>query len=158
MADKSEDAPQPARRGFLKSLITLSAGSIAAITIVPCLQFFAAVGLSPAKRKQKKVLFARPEDAKSATFVAARYEGQEDTAPGIFFRMDGGKPVIFSARCTHASCAVNWVPAENCFLCPCHQGKFDASGKNIAGPPPAPLDILTASVSNGDLFVMEPEA
>lgn len=158
MPVNQDAAPHPARRGFLKKVIGISATSIAAITVVPCLQFFAAVGLSPAKRKPKKVLFAKPEDAKSTTFVAARFEGQEDTAPGIFFRMDGGKPVILSARCTHASCAVNWVPAENCFLCPCHQGKFDASGKNIAGPPPAPLDILTASVSDGNLLVMEPEA
>src|SRR5689334_2531685 len=142
------------RRGFLTTVIKVSIGVIAAVTIVPCLQFFAAIGLGPGKRKPKRVLFAKPEDAKSNTFVAARYEGQEDTAPGIFFRMDSGRPVILSARCTHASCAVNWNGGENCFLCPCHQGKFDASGKNIAGPPPAPLDVLTASISNGELYVL----
>ncbi|MBI2923668.1 MAG: Rieske (2Fe-2S) protein [Planctomycetes bacterium] len=51
-------------------------------------------------------------------------------------------PVAFSLSCTHARCTVRWDPAARGFACPCHGGKFDAEGRVLAGPPPAPLRRL----------------
>ena len=45
-------------------------------------------------------------------------------------------------RCTHLGCTVNWVEAENQFVCPCHAASFDFFG-NYEGPPvPRPLDTF----------------
>jgi cytochrome b6-f complex iron-sulfur subunit len=42
-------------------------------------------------------------------------------------------------RCTHTGCVVRWRPAENVYVCPCHDGRFGADGRVISGPPPLPL-------------------
>lgn len=46
---------------------------------------------------------------------------------------------VFSATCSHLGCLVNYNKEKQEFVCPCHGGRYDLAGKNIAGPPPAPL-------------------
>ena len=41
----------------------------------------------------------------------------------------------FDTRCPHLGCNVHWEADKNRFLCPCHNGIFDAAGTAIAGPP-----------------------
>ena len=54
---------------------------------------------------------------------------------------DGGFLAVHN-RCTHLGCTVNWVEADNQFLCPCHAASFDFFG-NFEGPPvPRPLDTF----------------
>jgi Rieske Fe-S protein len=55
----------------------------------------------------------------------------------------------FSRRCTDLGCLVSWNKERAQFICPCHQGTFDKTGLNIAGPPPRPLDRLP-TVKRGD--------
>ena len=43
--------------------------------------------------------------------------------------------------CTHLGCIPAYKEAEHKFLCACHGGEFDASGHQIFGPPPSPLEI-----------------
>jgi len=63
----------------------------------------------------------------------------------------------FSAICTHLGCLVEWLPQEEKFFCPCHSGYFDAEGKNIAGPPPAPLEEYQVEVKDGVIYVSIPK-
>src|SRR5438477_9830378 len=102
MAIEPKDVDSNERRRLFKTIIAISAGSIAAITLVPSVRFLIDAGLATARRQRRKVIFANPADAKSATFVPARYEGLDESAPGIFVRFDGDKPVVLSAKCTHA--------------------------------------------------------
>jgi len=62
----------------------------------------------------------------------------------------GAEPVIlirasetdfraFAATCTHLDCIVEYRPGEQKIWCNCHDGVYDLSGRNIAGPPPHPL-------------------
>jgi Rieske Fe-S protein len=51
-------------------------------------------------------------------------------------------PAALSLSCTHARCTVRWDSQEKRFLCPCHGGAFDVSGRVVKGPPPAPLRRL----------------
>jgi Rieske Fe-S protein len=146
------------RRGFLGWVINGSAFLIGALTVIPGMSLLLEPALNPPKRKKRKVLFANPDDARSATFVSARLEGLDETAPGVFVkRAADGAAIVLSADCPHAHCAVNWKPDQNKFHCPCHQGYFDSEGKNIAGPPPKPLTRLAASEKDGALYVEEPE-
>jgi cytochrome b6-f complex iron-sulfur subunit len=61
-------------------------------------------------------------------------------APGILFRGEDETFRAFSLVCTHLACTVLWKPERNEFFCPCHDGFFDAEGKVLSGPPPAPLE------------------
>ena len=43
--------------------------------------------------------------------------------------------------CTHLGCIPAYAADEHKFKCACHGGEFDASGHQIFGPPPSPLEI-----------------
>jgi cytochrome b6-f complex iron-sulfur subunit len=60
--------------------------------------------------------------------------------PGILFRAEDGSFKALALVCTHLACTVSWNPDKKEFYCPCHEGFFDAEGKVISGPPPAPLE------------------
>jgi|SRR5579872_573604 len=146
------------RRRFLRWFIQGAAALMAAITVIPGVGMVLAP-IVAGQRRRRRVLFRNPGDADAATFVAARYEGQEATAPGIFVRrLPNGGVEVLSARCTHAGCAVDWQAAENQFRCPCHGALYDANGKNVSGPAPRPLDHLPAERLNGDVMIEEPQA
>lgn len=61
--------------------------------------------------------------------------------------------VAFSRRCTDLGCLVSWSKEREQFVCPCHQGVFDKTGRNIAGPPPRPLDRFEVVKRGGQLYV-----
>jgi cytochrome b6-f complex iron-sulfur subunit len=45
----------------------------------------------------------------------------------------------FSAKCTHEGCTITYQPGQSVLWCPCHDGRFDMSGRVLSGPPPRPL-------------------
>ncbi len=47
----------------------------------------------------------------------------------------GNTFVAFSNSCPHLGCKVFWEAQEERYICPCHQGVFDAEGIAISGPP-----------------------
>lgn len=61
--------------------------------------------------------------------------------------------VAFSRRCTDLGCLVSWKKDREQFVCPCHQGVFDKTGRNIAGPPPRPLDRYEVIKRGEQLYV-----
>jgi Rieske Fe-S protein len=61
--------------------------------------------------------------------------------------------VAISSRCVHVGCPVNWVPAAERFICPCHGGVYDIRGVRTGGPPPRPLDRFYTRVARGQLEV-----
>ncbi|MEW6542017.1 MAG: ubiquinol-cytochrome c reductase iron-sulfur subunit [Nitrospirota bacterium] len=100
---------------------------------------------------------------------AKRYEavliGAESRVPlgeGVSMDLGGHKIVVlrtdegvaaFSRRCTDLGCLVSWNRDRQQFLCPCHQGVFDKTGRNIAGPPPRPLDRFEVVKRGDQLYV-----
>lgn len=49
-------------------------------------------------------------------------------------------------RCTHMGCVVRWHADVREYWCPCHQGRYDADGNPIAGPPPRPLQAVPVAI------------
>jgi Rieske Fe-S protein len=47
----------------------------------------------------------------------------------------GNTFVAFSNSCPHLGCKVHWEAKAEHFICPCHQGIFDANGIATSGPP-----------------------
>jgi len=63
-----------------------------------------------------------------------------------------GNYLVFDNHCTHLGCPYHWEASEHKFICPCHGGQFDATGKVLGGPPPRPLDRYETKVENGTLY------
>lgn len=66
---------------------------------------------------------------------------------------DGQNYVAMSNVCTHLGCRVRWIPEQEKFFCPCHNGVFDKDGSVVSGPPPRPLDQFETKVESGVLFI-----
>jgi len=57
--------------------------------------------------------------------------------------------------CTHLGCIPAYVPDDKKFKCACHGGEFDASGHEIFGPPPSPLEIPPFKVEGTKIVLGE---
>jgi Rieske Fe-S protein len=77
------------------------------------------------------------------------------TTAGAFLL--SGELRAFSAVCTHLSCIVQYRPDLTQIWCACHNGHYDLNGKNIAGPPPKPLEEYAVNV-RGDKIVVSKRA
>jgi len=77
--------------------------------------------------------------------------------PGILLRTPSGELRAFSAICTHLACTVEYRPDLSHIWCACHNGHYDLNGKNIAGPPPRPLEEYTVNL-RGDQIVVSKAA
>ena len=57
--------------------------------------------------------------------------------------------------CTHLGCIPAYKKNDKKFLCACHGGEFDISGKQIFGPPPGPLEIPPFKIVGTKLLLGE---
>lgn len=73
--------------------------------------------------------------------------------PGILILSQQGEYFAFSAICTHLQCTVQYRQDFKHIWCACHNGHFDLSGKNIAGPPPRPLEAFRVDIKGEDIIV-----
>jgi Rieske Fe-S protein len=70
--------------------------------------------------------------------------------PLIVAQPTQGEAVAFSAICTHQGCTV--APDGDRLRCPCHGSVYEAAtGRNIEGPAPRPLDKVTVQVVDGEV-------
>ena len=53
----------------------------------------------------------------------------------------------------HLGCPVRFVAAAERFICPCHGGVYDFTGKVAGGPPVRPLDRFYTRVRDGQVEV-----
>ena len=73
--------------------------------------------------------------------------------PAILLMTASGEYRALSAVCTHLSCTVQYRKDLEHIWCACHNGHFDLSGRNIAGPPPRPLDALVVNARGKQIVV-----
>jgi Rieske Fe-S protein len=74
--------------------------------------------------------------------------------PGLLVRLPSGEWRAFSAVCTHLQCTVQYRADLERIWCPCHNGHFDLTGKNVSGPPPKPLEAYEVGVKGDDVVVI----
>jgi menaquinol-cytochrome c reductase iron-sulfur subunit len=89
------------------------------------------------------------EIGKSTAYIRSR---NNDTDSAIQFP-DGVNNLAISTRCMHLGCPVRYVDAAKRFICPCHGGVYDFTGKVAGGPPVRPLDRFHLRVRGGQLEV-----
>lgn len=121
-----------------------------------------AVGTSFDKKRSKWVrveLGKKPLDRASFAKVVLEYETKDGWLTKkarhlTYVRRKSENDVIaISAGCTHLGCIVTWDEHQGIFKCPCHDGRFDADGNVLSGPPPAPLKRHPARFENGILYL-----
>lgn len=64
-----------------------------------------------------------------------------------------GQVIAISATCSHLGCIVTWDEEQKIFKCPCHNGRYDAQGRVISGPPPRPLKRHRTKMEDGKIFL-----
>ncbi|WP_447980129.1 QcrA and Rieske domain-containing protein [Candidatus Nitrospira bockiana] len=103
---------------------------------------------SPKPRQAAPVLIGTESTMPLGEAVAMDLGGQKI----MVLRTDDGV-AAFSRRCTDLGCLVSWSKEREQFVCPCHQGVFDKTGRNVAGPPPRPLDRFQVVKRGEQLYV-----
>jgi Rieske Fe-S protein len=148
---ENPEAPK-ARRDFLDWLLGLSAVGTIVSVLYPITRF---VFPPP-----------RPEGRASGAVLAAKASELPRNSgkvfplgprPAILIHTPDDKWRAFSAKCTHLSCTVRYRPEAQDIWCPCHDGIYDLTGKNVGGPPPRPLPALRVVVKGDEIYVAEEE-
>jgi cytochrome b6-f complex iron-sulfur subunit len=74
--------------------------------------------------------------------------------PALLLRRKDGRFVALFATCTHLGCTVKFAADQDRITCACHGGVYDPdTGRNVGGPPPAPLKPLVVSTDGGAVVV-----
>ena len=73
--------------------------------------------------------------------------------PGLLILTADGEYRAMSATCTHLDCTVQYRSDLRQVWCACHNGFYDLNGRNIAGPPPRPLEAYEVHVRGEEIIV-----
>jgi menaquinol-cytochrome c reductase iron-sulfur subunit len=148
------------RRKFMEVGIFAITGSIAAVSTAALARF--AVGPS-FEKEQAKWIEVDPEgvqdEADGFARVVLEYETKDgwltDNTRTLAYvkRIKENEVIAISAVCTHLACIVTWDEDQQIFQCPCHDGRYDADGIVISGPPPAPLERHKTKVEDGKILL-----
>ncbi|BCB95394.1 cytochrome b6-F complex iron-sulfur subunit [Dissulfurispira thermophila] len=141
------------RRDFLKKVIKAFFLTLTAFI------FSASIYIYPSNIRKRRFhyIYLMDEDdlpKKGVRKIEFHYEREHRIVNSRVFVVAGNdKFTAFSPVCTHLGCLVNWDNNKKEFLCPCHGGKYNASGEVIAGPPPKPLTRLPLEIKDGKVYV-----
>lgn len=137
----------PSRRRFLDILLGSSAFATLAAILYPVLKFMVPPEIVEAQ--QNSVTVGKSGEIAANSGKIFKFGSK----PGIIIKTQAGDLKAFSASCTHLDCIVQYDPNSKLIVCACHNGKYDLTGKNIAGPPPRPLEEFTVNVKGDDITV-----
>jgi len=84
-------------------------------------------------------------EAGRGTAYVRKYNPQVDSQPIDEYN----HYIAISSSCMHLGCPVQYVPAAERFICPCHGGVYNVEGKVAGGPPVRPLDRYYTRVRHG---------
>ena len=135
------------RRWFVEVLLGSGFLATAAAFVYPVVQY-----LIPPKTTDlgsDSVVAGRVGELKPNSGKVFRFGSR----PGILIRTASGEYRAMSATCTHLSCTVQYREDMQHVWCACHNGHYDLNGRNIAGPPPRPLELFEVQVRGDEIFV-----
>lgn len=139
------------RRNFLKKVIKLF------FVVAPLiLSSLAMINLLPSSPKQRSYRFFRVDGDSIPNSGVKRVKLKIDSPESeiVFFLVNNGESIYaLSPYCTHLGCLVSFDRESNQFVCPCHQGRYDISGKALSGPPREPLMRLPIKFEGEHLYV-----
>ena len=124
---------QTSRRRFIDLLLGISLLGWTASIVYPIIRYLKPLPQAGATGPTR---LTRDEASKleQNKFVIVPVSGQR-----VIVLQSQDQLLAFSAKCTHEGCTVTYVPGQSSIWCPCHDGRFDLSGRVLSGPPPKPL-------------------
>jgi cytochrome b6-f complex iron-sulfur subunit len=135
------------RKGFLTWLLGTSLGATLVAAAYPVFRFV--IPPEVAEAPVNRVLAGKLSELPDNSGKIFRFGSK----PGILIRTPAGDVRAFSAVCTHLQCTVQYRPDLQHIWCACHNGQYDLQGKNIAGPPPRPLEAYKVDIAGDDIYV-----
>jgi len=104
--------------------------------------------------EDKEMRLCTLEEARSKPFIQGKFNGHL-----VMLTHPDKEMVVFSLTCRHKKCTVKWKEEARQFQCPCHEGRYDHTGKVIDGPPPAPLhrfqhEVRTSATGIPEVWVL----
>ena len=152
--DFSIDWPQDLyveRRDFMKFLVLTSAAFTVGQVLIGAQNWYRTRTGQPAMQR-----IASVDEVAVGGTLGFTYPNEHE--PCLLVRLSTSDFVAFNQKCTHLSCAVIPRPAEGCFYCPCHEGRFDLrTGAPIAGPPRRPLTRIVLDLKGRDIYAVAVE-
>jgi len=144
----ANDAPRDAgRRRVLDWLMGSWLVGVCGAVFYPVVRFLVPPEIAEAPTQSVKAGSAASLAVNTARLVPF---GQ---TPAIVVRLKTGELRAFSGTCTHLSCTVQFRPDLEHIWCACHNGHYDLTGRNIAGPPPRPLEAFDANVQGDEIVI-----
>jgi cytochrome b6-f complex iron-sulfur subunit len=133
------------RRGFLDWMIGACTAVTTAALALPAMLY-----LWPAAKggKSEDVEVKGGAELKPGDHTIIQVRGK-----AVIVRRDSSGLTAYSAVCTHLGCLVKWESAKREFFCPCHAAVFDAEGRVVSGPAPAPLPQYKVKEVGGKVYV-----
>ncbi|MEO1449408.1 MAG: Rieske 2Fe-2S domain-containing protein [Bacteroidota bacterium] len=128
----------PSRRRFMRQSATVGLVWLAGNSLAGCGIF-----------DDPEMRVCRLDELEAQRSMTSRFNGKK-----IFLTYLEEELVIFSLICRHKKCTVKYVPDEEIFACPCHEGMYDKEGEVIDGPPPAPLHRFQYEIRDGEIWVL----
>jgi Rieske Fe-S protein len=138
---------RPARRSVLNWLLATWGGGILASILYPVARYLAPPDIPEAATLSVSAGSARTLVANSGRVVPF------GSQPAIVIRTAEGELRAFAATCTHLACTVQYRPDTHRIWCACHNGQYDLSGRNVAGPPPRPLEAYDVNVKDDEIVI-----
>ena len=131
--------PKTSRRHFIDLLLGASALAWLASVAYPIIRYLKPL---PQTGATGPTHLTREEAGKleQNKFVIVPVSGQRV----IVLQAPDQQLFAFSAKCTHEGCTITYPPGQSQLWCPCHDGRFDLTGRVLSGPPPKPLAKFTA--------------
>jgi cytochrome b6-f complex iron-sulfur subunit len=140
--------PEGTRRQWLNWFLGTSVGLFLVAVLYPVSRY-----LLPPQVEESAARLVRlavtPQEVKPNSGQIFKFGSR----PGILIRTASGELRAFSAVCTHLACIVQYRPDLGHIWCACHNGHFDLNGKNVAGPPPRPLERYVVKVQEERIVV-----
>ena len=140
--------PALSRKRFVDWLLGTSAGGFVATVFYPVVRYIIPPEV-PESALNSVTLAFNADDVPSNTGRIFKFGNR----PGLLVKTPSGELRAFSARCTHLDCTVQYREDLSHIWCACHNGHFDLSGRNIAGPPPEPLPTYDVNVRGTQIVV-----
>jgi Rieske Fe-S protein len=136
MSSEAERPPMLSRRSLLDWMLGTSAGALLVSVAYPVLRYLSPPRVPEATTRQVEAGPVNDPELLKTGFKIVRF----GTEPVILIRVGEDDFRAFSATCTHLACIVEFQKPERRIFCNCHGGIYDLNGRNVAGPPPRPLD------------------
>lgn len=130
-----DPVPDLGRRRFLNWFLGTAAGAFLVSVLYPVLRFVSPPEVPEAAVAEMEAGSTDDPELAEKGFKIIRFGAE----PVIVLRVSDNEYRAFTATCTHLDCVVEYRRDRHLIWCNCHNGQYDLTGQNVAGPPPRPL-------------------